>query len=78
VLDPHYKMDVLKFWFMNNVGVKKAEKIVTKLKNVLDQLYNHYAKSVGGSRDRISNEEWSCTSSALVGVDTSNKSKKYA
>jgi hypothetical protein len=78
VLDPCYKMDVLEFWFMSNIGEKKGEKIVTKLKNVLDQLYNHYAKSVGGSGDRLSNEERSCTSSASVGVGTSNKSKKYA
>jgi len=56
MLDPRYKMDILEFWYMNNVGEKKAEKIVTKLKNVLDQLYNHYAKSVGGSGDRLSNE----------------------
>jgi len=78
MLDPLYKIDILEFWYMSNVGEKKAEKIVTKLKNVLDQLYNHYAKSVGGNGDRLSNEEQSCTSSASMGVGTSNKSKKYA
>jgi Holliday junction resolvasome RuvABC DNA-binding subunit len=78
MLDPLYNMDVVEYWFMSNVGEKKAEKIVTKLKNVLDQLYNYYAKSVRGSGDRLSNEEWSYTSSAPVGVGTSNKSNKYA
>jgi Holliday junction resolvasome RuvABC DNA-binding subunit len=78
VLDPRYKTDALEFWFMSNVGKKKAEKIVSKLKNILDQLYNHYIKSVGGSRDRLSNEERSYTSLASIGVGTYNKSKKYA
>jgi hypothetical protein len=46
LLDPRYKMDVLKFWLMSNVKVEKAKKIVSKLNNVLDRLYNHYAKNV--------------------------------
>jgi hypothetical protein len=46
LLDPRYKMDVLKYWLMSNVMVEKAKKIISKLNNVLDQLYNHYAKNV--------------------------------
>jgi hypothetical protein len=58
VLDPCYKMIILEFWFMSNVGKEKSENITTKLKNALEQLYNHYDQNVGveGSRDRLSNE----------------------
>jgi hypothetical protein len=38
----------------------------------------HYAKNIGGSGDRLSNEEQSCIGSASVGVGTSDKSKKDA
>jgi hypothetical protein len=56
MLDPHYKMIILEFWFKSNVDEEKVERIITKLKNALEQLYNHYAKNVGGSEDK-SNEE---------------------
>jgi hypothetical protein len=82
VLDPHYKIEVLEFWFMSNVGEGKTKKIVSNLKNVLNQLYNHYAMNVGGSGARLSNEGRSCTSSTSFGVGsgtrTSNKVEKYA
>jgi hypothetical protein len=62
--------------------VKKKQRIITKLKNTLEQLYNHYAKNVtnvGGSRNK-SNEEQSCGNSASVGAGTSttSRSKKNA
>jgi hypothetical protein len=47
VFDPRYKMIILEFWFTSNVGEEKSEKIITKLKNALEQLYNHYDKNVG-------------------------------
>jgi hypothetical protein len=77
VLDPHYKIIILEFWFKSNVGEEKAERIITKLKNTLEQLYNHYAKNVtnvGGSGDK-SNEEQSCANSASVGAGTSTTSR---
>jgi hypothetical protein len=43
---------------MTNFGEEKALKIVSKLKIVLNLLYNHYAKNVEGSEARSSNEEW--------------------
>lgn len=49
VLDPRYKIEVLEFWFMSNVGEGKTNKIFSNLKNVLNQLYNHYAMNVGES-----------------------------
>jgi len=71
VLDPRYKMVILEFWFTSNVGEEKAKKITTKLKNALEQLYDHYDKNVGvgGSRDGLSNEEQSCGSSASMPLD---------
>jgi len=78
MLDPRYKMIILEFSFTSNVDEEKAKKIVTKLKNALEQLYNHYAKNVGGSGDRLSNEERSCGSSASMGAGTSTRSKKDA
>jgi hypothetical protein len=76
LLDPRYKMDILKFLFVDNVWVEKTEKIVSKLKNFLDWLYTHNVKNVGGSGARLSNEEWNWTISASVGVGTSNQNKK--
>jgi hypothetical protein len=76
VIDPRYKIIILEFWFKSNVGEEKAERIITKLKNTLEQLYNHYAKNVmnvGGSGDK-SNEEESCGNSASVGAGTSTTS----
>jgi hypothetical protein len=75
VLDPHYKMKVLEFWFMSNVNHKKIKKIVSNLKNVLNQLYNHCAINVEGSGARLSNEGQSCTrsTSLRLGNGTSNK-----
>jgi hypothetical protein len=52
VLDPRYKISVLKFWLQTNVGIPKAEKIVNNFKSVLDQLYQHYAKNVEESGGR--------------------------
>jgi hypothetical protein len=71
VLDPRYKMVILEFWFTSNVGEEKAKKITTKLKNALEQLYDHYDKNVGvgGSRDWLSNEEQSNGSSASMPLD---------
>jgi hypothetical protein len=82
VLDPRYKIIILEFWFKSNIGEEKAERIIIKLKNTLEQLYNHYAKNVaniGGSGDK-SNEEQSCENSASVGAGTSttSRSKKNA
>jgi len=74
VLDPRYKIIILEFWFKSNVGEEKTERIITKLKNTLEQLYNHYAKNVGGSGDK-SNEEQSCGNSASVGAGTSTTSR---
>jgi len=74
VLDPRYKIIILEFWFKSNVGEEKTERIITKLKNTLEQLYNHYAKNVGGSGDK-SNEEQSCGNSTSVGAGTSTTSR---
>jgi hypothetical protein len=70
VLDPRYKIIILEYWFKSNVSEEKAERIITKLNNTLEQLYNHYAKNVtnvGGSGDK-SNEEQSCKNSTSVGA----------
>jgi hypothetical protein len=79
VLDPRI---ILQFWFTSNVGEEKAEKITTKLKNALEQLYSHYDKNVGvgGSRDGLSNEEQSCGSLALmpVGAAHAGRNRKDA
>jgi hypothetical protein len=79
VLDPRYKTIILEFWSKINVGEEKAEMIITKLKNALEQLYNLYAKNVGGNGDK-SNEEQSCGNLASVGAGTSTtcRSKKDA
>jgi len=82
VLDPRYKIIILEYWFKSNVSEEKAERIITKLNNTLEQLYNHYAKNVtnvGGSGDK-SNEEQSCKNSTSVGAGTSttSRSKKNA
>jgi len=77
MLDPRYKIIILEFWFKSNIGEEKAERIIIKLKNTLEQLYNHYAKNVaniGGSGDK-SNEEQSCGNSASVGAGTSTTSR---
>jgi hypothetical protein len=82
MLDPRYKIEVLDFWFMSNVGEVKTKKIVSNLKNILNQLYNHYAMNVGESGARLSNEGRNCTSSTSFGVGsgtrTSNKVEKDA
>ncbi|XP_062152026.1 zinc finger BED domain-containing protein RICESLEEPER 1-like [Alnus glutinosa] len=71
VLDPRYKMVILEFWFTSNVSEEKAKKITTKLKNALEQLYDHYDKNVGvgGSRNGLSNEDQSCEISASMPLD---------
>jgi hypothetical protein len=66
---------------MNNLGDKKTKRIVSNLKNVFNQLYNHYAiKMLEEVGVRLSNVKWSCTSSTSVGVGsgTFNKVQKNA
>jgi hypothetical protein len=60
--------------------IRKQKILSPILKNVLNQLYNHYAMNVRESGARLSNEGRSCTSSTSLGVGsgTSNKVEKYA
>jgi hypothetical protein len=71
VLDPRYKMEVLEFWFLSNIGEVKTNRIVSKLKNILEQLYSHYAMhdgESGPSGARMSNEGRICSISTSLGV----------
>jgi hypothetical protein len=71
VLDPRYKMEVLEFWFLSNIGEAKTNRIVSKLKNILEQLYSHYAihdGESGPSGARMSNEGRICSTSTSLGV----------
>jgi len=71
VLDPRYKMKVLEFWFLSNIGEAKTNRIVSKLKTILKQLYSHYAmndEESGHSGARMSNEGRSCSTSTSLGV----------
>jgi len=53
---------------LKNVGEAKTCRIVFKLKNVLEQLYSHYAMNVGVSGARPSNEDRNGTSSTSLGM----------
>ncbi|XP_062151830.1 zinc finger BED domain-containing protein RICESLEEPER 2-like [Alnus glutinosa] len=71
VLDPRYKMEVLEFWFLSNIGEAKTDRIVFKLKNILEQLYSHYAMhdgESGPSGARMSNEGRISSTSTSLGV----------
>jgi hypothetical protein len=75
VLDPRYKLEVLEFWFLSNIGEAKTYQIVSKLKAILEQLYSHYAMHDGESRPsgaRMSNKGRSCSTSTSLGVELSS------
>jgi len=55
---------------LKNVGEAKTCRIVFKLKNVLEQLYSHYAMNVGVSGARPSNEDRNGTSSTSLGMSS--------
>jgi hypothetical protein len=82
MLDPRYKVSVLEFWLQTNVGMDKAKKVVDQFKSVLDQLYQHYAKSVQGSggpgghgaRSSITNEDVNVSASS-ESTGSKNKAK---
>jgi hypothetical protein len=82
VLNPRYKVSVLKFWLQTNVGIEKAKKVVDQFKSILDQLYQHYAKNVEGNggprghrgRSSITNEDVSVSTSS-ESTGSNNKAK---
>ena len=49
MLDPRYKLEFLEFWFDEIVGTERATELIQKLRNVIDRLFNYYAKFGGGS-----------------------------
>jgi hypothetical protein len=59
LLDPHYKIAGLEYWFRLSFRVEKAERIDSQLKWVLGRLYEHYARGSKnvGSVSMLSNDE---------------------
>jgi hypothetical protein len=74
MLDPSYKVSVLKFWLQTNVGISKATKIVDQFKSVLDQLYQHYVTNVKGSGGLGGHEARFSITNEDVNVSTSSES----
>jgi hypothetical protein len=72
LLDAHYKMASLEYWFRLSFGAEKAERIDSQLKWVLGRLYEHYAcgsKNVGSGSMLSNDQVWSGTT--LVGSSKS-------
>jgi hypothetical protein len=52
VLDLRTKLDSLDYWFKEVLSVEQATRMITKLRYLMDKLYDHYDNN-GGSSSRV-------------------------